>query len=84
MYSSIEKFKDFRDVVYVEDDSLKIARKFLEEKKYRMVEIERHYDIEGCIIVDLNLLGLRVCYDDESKFSSLAGKLFPKSNASRA
>ena len=77
MYSSV---KGFGNAIYVGEDSLRAARKFLEDKevRYRDVEVDRHYEeFEGCFIVDLNAF-FRIKYDDKSKLDSLVKKLFPK------
>ena len=79
VYSSVAGFRDFDGVVYVKDDALKIARDFLKNNNPpKYVSIDTHYTIEGCVVIDFKGLGLRICYDDESKLSSLVEKLFPE------
>ena len=78
LYSSIDGFKGFNDVVYVEPEVIKKAREVLDKGDSEIIGIDRNYHLEGCTVIDFKSLGLRIRCDDELKFDSLVKKLFPK------
>ncbi len=85
LYSPWTHLVGTKDVWYAPQNLIDGAKKFLSknaDKSSSGSSVIYFYD--GCLIKDLNNLGLKICSEYEDKINSLVSKLFPKDNASRA
>ena len=65
-------------IIYVDEETLNKAKKFLVSNYLKTQSGHATiYHRDGCMIKDVNNLGLKFISEDETKIKDLASKLFP-------